>query len=182
MIRSFLLTLLLPFFSSANGLAVENFTIKQSEVTFKAIGKPGFLRINGESAKVDGTIVKDGSELKGELRCELDKFSTGMDLRDKHMKETYLETKKFPLSILKLTRFPFQTDKTEKFKAMLDLHGVQHEVEGEATVVQNQNKLKIKAEFTIQLSDYAVNIPSYAGIKVADTVTINVEAEAEAKP
>ena len=66
-----------------------------SGVEFLAVGKPSALKINGTGGKLAGTIEVDGTEIKGRILVKINDFSTGISLRDQHMKEKYLETEKF---------------------------------------------------------------------------------------
>ena len=59
----------------------------------------------------------------------------------------------------------------KKFRGKLSLHGKEKEVAGTYTAEGGL----VKAKFPLTLSDYAIDVPRYLGITVADTVDVNVE-------
>src|SRR5438046_2728106 len=74
---------------------------KNGEVEFLATGRPSALKIRGkikEDAKdaLTGKLQVTGANVTGTAKLALDMLDTGIDLRNKHMKEKYLETGKFP--------------------------------------------------------------------------------------
>lgn len=146
-----------------------------SKVSFTAVGKPGFLRINGEGAKVDGTADKAATGgLEGVFEVKIDEFVTGIDLRDEHMKKTYLETAKFPTARLKWAVAGPSVKGEVPFKGTLTLHGVEKAIEGTATVSPDAaaKKALVDAAFTVKLSDFAIQIPKYLGVTVAEDVSV----------
>lgn len=150
-----------------------------AKVTFLAVGKPSMLKIHGTAATGPaGQLKVEGNQLQGSIEMDMDKLDTGIDLRTEHMKEKYLEVKEYPKSTLILIEAPVDegfastlTNKGEKpFKGKLKLHGKEQEVTGTFTVVDGN----VAAKFPVKLSDFAVEIPSYLGIKVADVVNVDV--------
>lgn len=145
---------------------------------FLAVGRPAMMKIRGEAKAPTGSLVM---LVGGTLELPLSQLSTGIDLRDKHMKEKYLETDKYPKALLKLK--PFALPKLEEnspavnipFEGDLTLHGVTNPVKGSADVSYKNKEYSIAAQYSLHLSDFKVEIPSYMGIKVADDVTVNVQ-------
>lgn len=176
-----LATILLPtiaFGATTNLLALKSES-GASKVTFLAVGKPSMLKIHGTATAGPAADLKvEGSQLKGAVEFEMDRLDTGIDLRTQHMKEKYLHVKEHPKS--RLTLLDAQVDPTfatslsnsgeKPFKGNLLLHGQEKEVNGTYTV---SNGL-VQAKFPIKLSDFAIDIPSYLGIKVADMVDVSV--------
>ncbi len=155
-----------------------------SEVGFKAVGRPAMLKINGEKGKLTGQIVLRGGALHGQLDVAMNDFTTGIDLRDRHMKETYLETGKFPNArlIFDGTTIPgiqeqgnFKVE-SAPFRASLELHGQRKPIEGEASISRSGAVAQVDAKFKVKLSDYGIQIPKYLGITVAEDVTIEIKA------
>ena len=156
-------------------------------VEFDAIGKPSMISIKGTGAKATGKLeLKDGNAA-GEFLVDLNSFTTDMETRDEHMKENYLETKKpsFDKAVLKIN----QKDLAEKvlplkgkwspknLKGLLTLHGVTKEIPLTTDLEFDESKAKGKVKFKIKLQDYAIEIPSFAGITVADEVSAEVNID-----
>lgn len=154
-----------------------------SKVKFLAIGRPSLLKINGEGSAPKGQVKIDGAKATGSFEFDLDSLKTGIDLRDSHMKEKYLQTAQFKDAKLTIDSLslpagwdpnkPALAD--QPFEGKLLLHGVEKPVKGTFKVEGgNAAQLPVAAEFQIKLTDYAIDIPSYAGIKVADDVKVQV--------
>ncbi len=153
---------------------------KHSEVHFEAIGKPSMLKIKGEGATVMANFTIDQDKVTGTAKINLALLSTGIDMRDEHMKEKYLQVKQFPEALLKINNLTLPKNfslkspvvNDVKFVEQLDLHGVQKEVEGLFKITNE--KLSTEADFEIKLSDFNIDIPTYMGVKVADVVKIHI--------
>jgi len=157
---------------------------EKSTVEFLAVGRPSALKIKGEGAKAEGRIEILEGNLSGELKTDLEQFQTGIKLRDRHMKEKYLETGKdgFKIAVLKLTeaKIPDGFLQNEKgveglpFKGSLKLHGVEKEISGVFSAKPNKegNAIEGEAQFKIKLTDFGVAIPSFSGITVAEDVEL----------
>lgn len=185
MIQPLLLSLLLPTVAlAAAAPARESVALKAdpaaSKVTFLAVGKPSMLKIHGTaSAGPAGDLKIEGNQLRGAVEMDLDKLDTGIELRTQHMKDKYLEVKEHPKAKLTLTEAAVDegfaaslTNAGEKpFKGKLLLHGKEQDVSGTFTARDGQ----VQAKFPIKLSDFAIDIPSYLGVTVADMVDVAVE-------
>jgi polyisoprenoid-binding protein YceI len=139
------------------------------------------LKIKGESTGPQGKIDLNGQSVTGLLKLPLEELSTGISMRDEHMKKKYLEVEKFPAAELNVTKMDLPkgadgtTTKDVPFTGELFLHGVKKTITGKADVTVQGGGYKVNSSFTIALSDYKIDIPSYAGIKVANDVTVNVD-------
>jgi polyisoprenoid-binding protein YceI len=158
---------------------------EKSGVTFQAIGRPSLLKINGEGKGVDGQVKVDGGKASGSFIFDLNKLTTGIEMRDTHMKEKYLQVGQYKEAKLTIDSLAlpagWSADKPaaseQPFEGKLALHGVEKPVKGTFKIDGGAGKIPVHAEFSIKLSDFAIDIPTYAGIKVADEVKIQVNAE-----
>ncbi len=163
---------------NSNIALASKYAVAKSELNFQARGKPGFIRINGTSGKVEGVLEVQNQELSGSFKSDLKLLDTGIDLRDKHMKETYLELGKYPDTNLVLNPIPWKSDQNEyegEFSGLLTLHGLQKIVSGDIEITKNKKAIDLEASFSIDLDDFGVKIPTYAGIKVADKVKVSTK-------
>lgn len=142
-----------------------------ADVAFHAVGSPGFVTIDGKGAAATGTINQAGGKVEGKFSCDLSKLETGIALRDRHMREKYLEVGKYPKAelVLDQTTVP-ATGGTFPWTGKLTLHGQTKPVSGTATA----SGANFSATFTVTLSDYGVDIPAYLGVTVAKDVTVTV--------
>lgn len=176
------LSLLLPSLSIA--AAEKPLALKSdpgaSKVTFLAVGRPSMLKIHGTASSGPAADLKvEGAQLKGAVDFDMDKLDTGIAMRTTHMKEKYLQVKDHPKAKLTLVDAPVDagfatslTNSGEKpFKGMLALHGKEKEVSGTFTAKDGV----VQAKFPIKLTDFAIDIPSYLGVTVADMVDVAVD-------
>ena len=155
----------------------------EPKVTFKAVGRPSALKIEGKSSQLVSKLDLEKGLLKGSMEFELKTLDTGLALRDRHMKEKYLEVEKHPLTRLELspTALPpallAPTGGTESLKTQgeLTLHGVTRPGEVQAVLARKEGPLRVQSSFALKLTDFGIDIPKFAGITVAEDVTIEVE-------
>ena len=153
------------------------------EVEFFAVGNPSLLRIHGKGVAPGGKFAIDDNEnVTGEGSFDLSSLDTGIDMRNKHMKEKYLQVEKFPVASLKMSEMvlPLKSESLSwkfenvPFKALLTLHGQTKPVEGLAKVSRKEDRIELSCEFSIKLADFGIDIPSYAGITIANDVRVHV--------
>jgi polyisoprenoid-binding protein YceI len=160
----------------------EPLKVNSCAVTFLATGKPGFLKVNGQGADCKGTLESDAKGISGEVTVPMSKFVTGIDLRDDHMKKKYFEVEKYPDAILKIAKFETsgKEGKSEgPFTGTLNFHGVEKPVTGTAVSKVSGGKNSIEADFTLNLDDYKLEVPTYAGVTVANKVDVKAVLETE---
>lgn len=177
---SFLGFLFLPFALYAATLEIDPAT---SQANFLAIGRPSMMKIHGKDGKLQGKLDFDKKENLGEILVDLDSFDTGIQMRNQHMREKYLQTgtpsNKF--AKLVIAKFALSSElikaggKTEApFTGKLNLHGVDQDIAGTLITEIQGESFSGSSKFQIKLSDYKIDIPSYLGVKVAETVDVDV--------
>lgn len=183
------LTFLCLFINSLQAEVIK-FNPASTAVEFLAIGNPSAIKIKGEKAKVHGEISLIKNILNSQLKIDLNEFETGVEMRDEHMKENYLETNKpenryANLTVIDLS-IPADFWKNSKelitdFKGKLTLHGVTKEITGKIFFqpFTKGKELQTNSQFTIKLSDFNIEIPSFVGITVAEDVKIDVKLPLE---
>ena len=118
----------------------------------------------------------DKVEVTGSLKLNVESFKTGISLRDNHMKEKFLETGKFPEALLLLTKQVLPKKGQGAFEGDLVLHGVKHKVSGLGEILTAGDGTRtVKASFPVKLTDHGIPIPTFAGISVADQVSVETE-------
>ena len=126
-----------------------------------------------------GKLDVSDSAVTGTATYHLDALDTGIELRNSHMKEKYLETKKHPTATLKITelKLPAASDGKVKAEAVpftgsLTLHGVEKSVKGKCDVDKTATNANLTFTWELQTADYGIEVPSYLGIKVTDAVKV----------
>ena len=178
--RLLMLLFLVPFHAFGATKKVE---VQNGRVEFLAVGNPGFLKVKGKGLGVNGLFEYSSEEkkIKGVVSFKLDILETGISLRDQHMKEKYLEVTKFPEAKLEILDFDFIEPEgkavdvsNRQFKGRLTLHGITQEISGSVTSKGDLDRQQSEANFKIHLPDYKIEVPKYAGVTVAEDVTVNI--------
>ena len=130
-----------------------------------------------KTSAVSGSLTPiGGGVVKGTISIELVKLETGISLRDRHLRNNYLEVQKGPefavakFDNLKVERLPGKTT----FHGTLTLHGQQREVSGTADVQQDGKGYRVDATFPLKISSFQIPEPTYLGVGVTDDITVHV--------
>jgi len=172
--KKFLISLVLLFSSqvSMSGdleTMIQNLEGELGSAKFEAVGNPGFLTIEGDKGTITGKYSKAGGKLSGSFDIDLNSLSTDMELRDTHMKDKYLETKKYPKATLTVENVVLPKDGYFKFAGKLTLHGKTNSVSGDCLL---KEAINFECKFKVGLTDYGIAIPEWKGVTVAKDVNI----------
>lgn len=172
---------ILVFSTTAFAASQFQFSPDKGAVEFKTKGWPNLVTIKGKGQGVSGQLSESENKISGSLSFDLQTLKTGIELRDDHMKNKYLQVKEFPQAKLTLTDVSVPTDYSGSmdFKGTMQLHGVSKEVVGKAQLDNGTDQISMTAEIPIKLKDFKIEIPSYKGITVADKVTVFFKTEAK---
>jgi polyisoprenoid-binding protein YceI len=168
--------LILILILSFNAVAAND--IKMSKINFVATGKPSFIKAKGVMKITSADFVLEENILNGFFIVSLADLDSGIELRDKHLKEEYLEIQKFPEAKLVFTNQKLLLNgKLQKVPAKLFLHGVEKEIELNLRSEKKKDLLSLKADFNIILTDHKIELPSFQGITAAKKVKVQVESK-----
>ena len=149
--------------------------------------KPGGAFTAGTSALTGALVLEPGkpARLTGEISMDLATIDTGIALRNKHLRETYLEVAKGAgfdkavLSEIRLNEADGESfDGRTAFTGNLLLHGMKHAVDGTAEIRHDGQGRRVQAEFRIVLTDFGVKPPEYLGVGVGDRLLVKVDLTA----
>jgi len=118
--------------------------------------------------------------LTGEILVDLQKLETGIGLRDRHLKENYLEVgrgREFATARLQDIRVDRLQGKTP-FRGTLTLHGERREVTGTANIKPHGPGYHLDATFPVRVSEFKIPEPTYLGVGVQDEITVRVNLSA----
>lgn len=181
--KIFLLTFLLAINVNAAAAEAVEFKATDGKTEFLAIGKPAMIKINGEGPGPEGMLTVDKKMVSGVLKIDLTKLTTKIDLRDDHMKNKYMEVGKYPEAKLEFTNLELPTELSQfsdketaiPFKGKFTFHGKISEVTGIANMSKKTKDLVGSAEFIFKITDHLDTLPSWMGVKVAETVTVKTQ-------
>jgi polyisoprenoid-binding protein YceI len=142
--------------------------MKVDDVNFFATGPAGF-KINGKTSALE--VKSEGESVV--LRVPLDTVDTGIDLRNRHMKEKYLDTKAFSHAELKVARALLKEGAGQNGTGTFTVHGISKNVALTYDVVKSGEGLQVKGTFDINIKAHGINIPSYLGVTVKPEVKVS---------
>jgi polyisoprenoid-binding protein YceI len=150
-------------------------SVGSSTASFDVAG-PGGLNIHGKTSELSA------SEAKGKVKVTvvLANLTTGISLRDSHMRDRYLEVDKYPNASVVVSRskldFPAKGRKASGSVAgQMTLHGVTKPVTLDYSAKSRGDKLDVRGSTHIDMRDYGITVPKYLGVGVDSHVTINVD-------
>ena len=183
---------------SATGISQATFTSKndiksvakfESEAPLETIVGIG----NNVNAKVTLNLNDISQNPKGFVSVDLNSLKTGIEKRDKDMRENFLNTEKFPTAEFNLTGFSNVSSKelTDGIKVTaiangkLTIHGITKEISApvilfyfkDSEKTKNRmkgNLLSVTTSFTIKLTDYDIKIPAMLFYKLENLIKISV--------
>ena len=146
----------------------------KKSASFKAVG-PGGLSFVGNGSDV---AVKEKGDAVA-ISVGLNSLKTGIDLRDRHMKEKYLETSKYPTAVLQVEKAKLKvpTPGTD-IEGKLSLHGVTRTVRVHYSANGSNNKAAVTGTVHVNMKEFGINVPSYLGVTVKPDLDVSVQFDA----
>lgn len=158
--------------------AADAYKVSSGEVTVMCpLTVGGSFEAKTKNLSGDVTPASDEQgAVRGALKVELQTLETGIGIRDRHMKNNYLEVEKGP-GFATATFEDIRVEKLEGktvFTAMLSLHGQKKKVSGAAELQQKDGKIRVQAQFPVKVSEFEIPAPTYLGVGVKDEIQIKV--------
>ena len=173
--RAFLATLLLAFPLLAAATQVTG----EPTAGFHGRG-PGGFGLDGKTHQL--RIEDDGTTLK--VIVPLAGLQTGIGLRDRHMREKYLQVDRYPDIVLELpwsaVKLPADGQTSEgTAQGKMSLHGKTHDVQATYRIVRTGNRYQVTGNVPINLKDYDIDVPSYLGVTIQPDIETSASFTAE---
>jgi polyisoprenoid-binding protein YceI len=158
----------------------QRFNTASGSVVF--LSKAPLNSFEGVSDKLKGLVDLDKNLI--DFYLDLNTLDTGIKLRDKHMRDNYLETKKYPFAEFTGQIMAYTSENSPDFsqatpvkvKGTFKLHGVSKELEISGTLQKQADVLVLNASFNVLLSDYKIKKPSLVGYELADEQIVSIKA------
>lgn len=145
-----------------------------TSAVFHAKG-PGGLRIEGKTGDVRV------SEASGDVKIvvPLSPIDTGISLRNKHMREKYLEVHKYPNAVLTVKRSALKFPKSgaaleADAQGEMKIHGKTKKVGFHYRAKRSGARYDVSGHVALNINDYGIKVPSYLGVTVKPDITVDV--------
>jgi polyisoprenoid-binding protein YceI len=164
-----LVTVACTILPAVSGAALQ---CKGGSATFDASGPAG-LKIEGKTSDV--SVSETGGTVR--VSVGLATLDTGIDLRNRHMREKYLEVQKYPNAVLVVDRsalhFPDDgKDADGSAKGTLSIHGQTRPVVFNYRAHRNHDVFDVNGTVRLNMNDYGITVPSYLGITVKPDIDV----------
>ncbi len=168
---------------SVMALAREYQVLGTEKNMVKFISDAPIEEFEGVTSEIDGYLIWNGPDKIEDARfyfeVDLNSLDTGIGLRNRHMCENYLQTDQFPKAwyegriteVEKKGGGVFAVKTSGKF----NVHGVARPLQLVGTLIENGDRLRIKSEFQVKLSDHKIKIPSIMFYKIDENMKVVVD-------
>lgn len=161
-------------------IAQEKIITKTGTVTFEA-SVPSFEEVKAKNNSVSCVLQTKTGAIASMAMAKAFRFKVA--LMEEHFNENYIESDQFPKIIFKgiIENFKFEdlnsTEKTYKINGTLELHGKSKEIVVSAKIKKKEQTTIITSNFTVDVSDFDIEIPSVVSKKLSKKVAINLNFE-----
>ena len=187
------LAILIMVFFIFTALSAEEWqVVESSENSVKFISSTTLLDFDGTTSAIDGYVYWEGDKIFAKnnqlyFEVQLNTVKTGIDKRDRDMREEVLETDKWPITYFKGEIINYeQLGTKEKYKVttkgVMFIHGIEKEMQIDGIIEIKNGVMNIQTNYSVFLEDYNIEAPSLlAFIKVADEIKLELDFNLEQK-
>ena len=134
-----------------------------------------------EDIKADNNQVLSIIDAKnGEIviKILMRSFQFKKALMQEHFNENYIESHKYPKAIFKGTINNFETldeIKETEIIGKLTIRGIEKEVIIKTNIERQKNKISLKGDFSVKVSDFDIKIPAVVSKNISRTIKISFD-------
>ena len=156
-----------------------------NQVTF--ISRASIEEFEGVTDRIDGYVLLDGPELTAEtggddtefyLEVDLASLDTGIGLRNRHMRDNYLEVEQYPYASYDGHIFRVERASGDAYQVVgrgtLSIHGVDRAREIVCTVSPDGEGYRSECSFQVLLSDHDIEIPKVMFLKLSNEIRLEL--------
>jgi polyisoprenoid-binding protein YceI len=180
--RPLILAVMLLFPLTVAAQRVEYQVDTKAKNNVKFISDAPVEDFEGVTSKIDGYLVHDGEEVSAgsELYFEVDlrTLDTGIGLRNRHMREDYLHTDKYPYA-----KYSGNVSKAWKsgkgtevmVSGNMDIHGKKKALDVRGVITPVSNGIRIKTSFEVKLTDHNIEVPQLMFVKISEVMKLELD-------
>ena len=149
---------------------------KTGSISFEA-SVPSFEEIKAKNSAVTCVLNSNNGEIA--VLALMKGFRFKIALMEEHFNENYIESSKFPKATFKGKIENFDISKLSSLskdftiKGKLEVHGKSKDISSVAKIKKVGSDIELITDFNINVSDFAIEIPSIVSKKVSKKVTLN---------
>ena len=179
---------LLVWLAAPFGVAAQEYHVDVgADNVVRFISEATIEDFEGVTDAIDGFIVLgDGGLASGAtagsefyLEVDLGSLDTGIGLRNRHMRDNYLETDEFPYATFSGSFADVRQGDAGWTRVMgqgdLAIHGVSQPVEIACEVAPSGGGFRARCAFEVLLSDFDIEIPKVMFMKLANEIRLELD-------
>jgi len=178
-IRIFILILFLAGISNATELHVD----KNRHNLVKFISDAPIEDFEGITENIDGYMYYEGEDLLKDsqiyFEVDLTTVDTGIGLRNRHMRDNYLETDKYRMTNFEGRLTSVETISDNEYQVIVEgkmfIHGVTKQLQVEGKIFKTENGFHVQTNFPISLPDYNIEVPSLMFMKINEVMDLHLD-------
>lgn len=146
---------------------------QEGEAKFVARGPAGW-KIVGTTKEL--SVKDDGKTLV--VAVSLEHLTTGLGLRDRHMRDKYLEVARFPTAAIDVARSAVTIPKDKAVSGdatgVWKMHGKSKTIPFHYQAKRAGDRVEVSANAQLDFRDFGIAVPKFMGMTVKPNVTVNV--------
>ncbi|MFW6347629.1 MAG: YceI family protein [Cyclonatronaceae bacterium] len=156
-------------------LHAQTFIGEEGYVEF--VSSAPLLEFTGQSNHLTGLI--DLEENMVDFYVDLNTIDTGIELRNRHMRDSYLKTEQFPFaeftgSLATLYDFDKGGIQEVKTSGVFSIHGVEREMDIQGTIEETSEGIQLEANWVVHLEDHDIDRPKVVFYELANEQNVAI--------
>ena len=180
---------LLALFAGASFVSAQEFQVDQGVTRLvRFVSRAAIEEFDGVTDRIDGYILLDGAMLGPEtmgddtdlyLEVDLASLDTGIGLRNRHMRDNYLEVGKFPYATFAGHIVRTEVTPSGDFRVTasggLTIHGVAQPRELTCRVTPTAGGYRVVCGFEVLLTAHEIEVPKVMFMKLANEIRLELD-------
>lgn len=142
--------------------------------------------------RIDGYVLLDRAELEGSdgggdtefyFEVDLASLDTGIGLRNRHMRDNYLEVEKYPYATFAGRIESVEVTEPGRFRiaaaGVLSVHGKERQLTVPCEISTRDRGYRTMCSFQVLLTDFDIERPKIMFLKLADAIRIELDFQVE---
>jgi polyisoprenoid-binding protein YceI len=152
-----------------------------NKVEFRS--KAPMEEVVGVTSNIDGYLYWDGDQFTDSsalyFEVDLNTIDTGIGLRNRHMRENYLETDQYPLASFEGRIIDQQKVSDNGYEVTVEgkmsIHGVEKNISIAGKVTQTSaTTYQLHTAYSVLLTDYNIDIPKLMFLKLDNEIKLDI--------
>jgi len=166
-----------------------------AENLVKFISRASIQKVEGVTDRIDGYVLLSSerlsatsvrSETEFYFEVDLASLDTGISLRNRHMRDNYLEVRDYPYVTLEGSIADVETTQGGGFRVegigRMGIHGIEQVISIPCEVAEDGEGYRARCAFRVLLSDYEIKIPRVMFLKLANEIQIELDFRLKPAP